>query len=168
MTAVGHNIVGVRFIHGDIMTGATCGAGNAYLSGALDFTSGFHRGSCCPATCVSLFHVIVLSFEFWLFLLFDCLVSMFYLLVNLEHGYSYLFHEQDRAIFSMRQVTRFQTKSHFYYSLHANLIYFCQHCHSIIRHDDLTTAFMRQIYPVRSTLHPCLEIYYYLDPQCIL
>jgi len=49
---------------GDIMTGAACGAGSAYPSGALDFTSGFHRGSCCPVICVSLFHVIVLSFGF--------------------------------------------------------------------------------------------------------
>jgi len=40
------------------MTGAACGAGNTYPSGAPDFTSGFHRGSCCPV--VSLFHVIVL------------------------------------------------------------------------------------------------------------
>jgi len=46
---------------GDIMTGATCVAGNAYPSGAPDFTS---DGSCCPVICVSLFHVIVLSFEF--------------------------------------------------------------------------------------------------------
>jgi len=44
--------------------GAVCGARNAYLSGAPDFTSGFHRGSCCPIICVSLFHVIVLSFGF--------------------------------------------------------------------------------------------------------
>jgi len=44
------------------MTGTACGAGNAYPSGAPDFTSGFHRGSCCPVTCVSLVHVIVLSF----------------------------------------------------------------------------------------------------------
>jgi len=52
---------------------------NKFPSGAPDFTSGFHRGSCCPVICVSLFHVIVLSsgFEFWLFLLFDCLVSIF-------------------------------------------------------------------------------------------
>jgi len=40
------------------MTGAACGTGNAYHSGAPDFTSGFHRGSCCPVICVSLFHVI--------------------------------------------------------------------------------------------------------------
>jgi len=45
------------------MTGAGCGAVNAYFSGASDFTSGFHKGSCCPVFCVSLFHVIVLSFE---------------------------------------------------------------------------------------------------------
>jgi len=46
------------------MIGAACGAGNAYPSGAPDFTSGFRRGSCCPVICVSLFQVIVLSFEF--------------------------------------------------------------------------------------------------------
>jgi len=44
------------------MTGATCGAGNAYSSEAPDFTSGFYRGSCYPVICVSLFHVIVFSF----------------------------------------------------------------------------------------------------------
>jgi len=43
---------------GGIVAGAACGAGGAYPSGAPDFTSGFHRGSCCPAICVSLFHVI--------------------------------------------------------------------------------------------------------------
>jgi len=47
------------------MAGATCGAGKAYHSGATDFTSGFHRVSYCPVICVSLFHVIVLSFGFW-------------------------------------------------------------------------------------------------------
>jgi len=47
------------------MTGAACRAGNAYPSVAPDFTSGFHRGSCCPVICVSLFHVIVLDFGFW-------------------------------------------------------------------------------------------------------
>jgi len=46
------------------MTGAACGAENAYPSGAPDFTSGFHRGSCCPVIYVSLFHVIVLCLEF--------------------------------------------------------------------------------------------------------
>jgi len=35
------------------MTGTTCGAGNAYPSGAPDFTSSFHRGS-CAVICVSL------------------------------------------------------------------------------------------------------------------
>jgi len=52
----------VRFIPWYIMAGAACGAGNAYPSGAPDFTSGFHRGSCCPVICVSLFHIIVV---FW-------------------------------------------------------------------------------------------------------
>jgi len=46
------------------MAGAACGAGNAYSFGAPDFTSGFHRGSCYPVICVSLFPVIVLSFGF--------------------------------------------------------------------------------------------------------
>jgi len=48
------------------MTGAACGAGAVYPSGAPDFTSGCHRGSCCPVICVFLFHVIAcfLSFEF--------------------------------------------------------------------------------------------------------
>jgi len=46
------------------MTGAACGAGDVYTSGTPDFTSGFHRGSCCPVMCISLFHVIVLTFGF--------------------------------------------------------------------------------------------------------
>jgi len=33
------------------VTGTACGEGNAYPSGAPDFTSGFHRGSCCPVIC---------------------------------------------------------------------------------------------------------------------
>jgi len=33
-----------------------------YPSRAHDFTSAFHRGSWCSVVCVSLFHVIVLSF----------------------------------------------------------------------------------------------------------
>jgi len=41
------------------MTDAARGAGNAYPSGAHDFTSGFYRDSCCPVICISLFHVIV-------------------------------------------------------------------------------------------------------------
>jgi len=40
------------------MTGAACRAGNAYPSGAHDFTSDFYSGSCYPVICVSLFHVI--------------------------------------------------------------------------------------------------------------
>jgi len=39
--------------------GCLCGAGYSYPFGAPDFTSGFHRGSCCPVTCVSLNQVIV-------------------------------------------------------------------------------------------------------------
>jgi len=46
------------------MTGAACGAGNANPSGAPAFTSGFHRGSCCPVICASLIHVVVLSVRF--------------------------------------------------------------------------------------------------------
>jgi len=80
----------IRFIPwydiGDIMTGAACGAVNAYPSGEPDFTSVFHGGSCCPVICVSLFHVIVffLSFEFFLFLLFDCLVSIYIFYLKLS------------------------------------------------------------------------------------
>jgi len=44
------------------MTDVACGVRNTYPSGAPDFTSGFQIGSCCPVICVSLFHVIVLSF----------------------------------------------------------------------------------------------------------
>jgi len=44
------------------MPGAACGTGNPYPTGAPYFTSGFHRGSCCPVSCVSISHVIVLSF----------------------------------------------------------------------------------------------------------
>jgi len=32
------------------MTGAACGSGNAYPSGAPGFISGFHRGSCFPVS----------------------------------------------------------------------------------------------------------------------
>jgi len=64
------------------MTGAACGGGNAYPSGAPDFTSGFHRGTCCPLICVPLFHVIALSFGFLLFLLFDYIVSLYFLLIK--------------------------------------------------------------------------------------
>jgi len=57
------------------------GAGTAYPSGAPDFTSGYYSGSCCSVICVYLFHVIVLSFGFWvLFLLFDCVISLYYLI----------------------------------------------------------------------------------------
>jgi len=52
------------------MTGAAIGEGNAYPSRALDFTSGFHRGFRCPVICVSLFHVIVLSFYFLTYILY--------------------------------------------------------------------------------------------------
>jgi len=39
------------------MTGAACGAGNAYSSGTHDFTSGFNRGSCCFVICVITYFV---------------------------------------------------------------------------------------------------------------
>jgi len=42
--------------------GDTCGAGTVCPSGPPDFTSEFHRGSCCPVIGVYLFQVIVLSF----------------------------------------------------------------------------------------------------------
>jgi len=61
-----------------------CGAGNAYPSGAPDFISGFHRGSRCPVICVSLFHVILSSFDCSLF---DCLVSIFFTYIDLRSLY---------------------------------------------------------------------------------
>jgi len=49
-------------------------------SGAPDFTSGFHRGSLRLVICVSLFHVIVLSFGFCVLIVpfLECLVSIFF------------------------------------------------------------------------------------------
>jgi len=69
MISVIHDIVVMSTFHylirhRDIMTGTAWGARNAYPSGAPDFPSCFHRGSCCPVICVSLFHVVVLSFAF--------------------------------------------------------------------------------------------------------
>jgi len=52
----------------DVMTGSTCGAENAYPSGALNFTSCLQRASCCLVICVFLFHVLVLSFGFLVFI----------------------------------------------------------------------------------------------------
>jgi len=69
------------------LTGAACGAGNAHPSGAPDFTSDFHRGSCCPVICVSLCHVIILSFGFWVLIVpFVWLLSIyiFYFLQAIE------------------------------------------------------------------------------------
>jgi len=73
---------------GDIMTGAACEAGNAYPSGAPDFISDFHRGSCCPVICVSLFHVMVLSsgFEFWCSFCFIAWYMFLYFLLY-QHCY---------------------------------------------------------------------------------
>jgi len=65
------------------MTGTTFGTGNSYPSGAPDVTSGFHRGSCCPVICVSLFHVIVcLFFVFWVLI-----VPFVWLLVSIFFTY---------------------------------------------------------------------------------
>jgi len=81
---VGPDIVVVSTIYprydiGDLVTGAACGAENAYPSGAPDFTSGFYRDSCCP---VSLFHVIVMSFGFWVLIVrFVWLLTMFFTLI---------------------------------------------------------------------------------------
>jgi len=71
MTSVGHGIVLMSTFHSLIRHRGhhdTCGTGNAYASGVPDCTSGFHRGSCCPVICVFLFHVIVLSFGFGVFI----------------------------------------------------------------------------------------------------
>ena len=44
------------------MTGASCRAGNAYPSGAPDFTPGFLWGTCCffPDVCVCVLYFVVL------------------------------------------------------------------------------------------------------------
>jgi len=52
------------------------------FTGAPGVASGFYRGSRCPVICVSLFHVIVLSFGFWVLIVHVWLrgIYMFYLL----------------------------------------------------------------------------------------
>jgi len=79
------------------MTAAACGVGNSYPSGAPDFTFGFHRGACCPVICVSLFHVIVLSF---CLLSFDCsfcltawylYIFYYFILLYIHKIYTYFF-----------------------------------------------------------------------------
>jgi len=56
------------------MIGDVCGAGYAYPSGAPDFTSGFHRGSCCTVDTVSL--ISCNCVVFWI----DCMVSLYIVL----------------------------------------------------------------------------------------
>jgi len=85
MASVDHDIVVVGAFRSLVRReghhgGCRMRSGSACPSGAPDFASGFHGGSCCPVICVSLFHVIVLSFEFLLFLLFGCLVSIYFLI----------------------------------------------------------------------------------------
>jgi len=70
MTSVGHDIVVISTFHSLIRhrghhNGCRVRSRKCLPSGAADFTSGFHRSSCCPVICASLFHVIVLSFWFW-------------------------------------------------------------------------------------------------------
>jgi len=69
---------------GDIMTGATWGAGHNYSSGAHDFNSGFHRCSCCPVICVSFCYVIVLSFGFEFGCSFALIAWYFYIFTFIE------------------------------------------------------------------------------------
>jgi len=68
------------------MTGAACRAGNAYPSGATDFTSGFYRGLCCLVICVSLFLVIVLSFLILSFDCSSCLITWYLYILYLQSG----------------------------------------------------------------------------------
>jgi len=67
------------------MAGAAYGAENAYPSGAPDFTSGFHGVSCCPVNCVSLFHVIVLSFSILSFDCSFCLIAWYVYFLLYKH-----------------------------------------------------------------------------------
>jgi len=65
MTSVDHDFVVMSTFRAVIRHRGyhdACGVGNAYPSGAPDFSFGFHRVSCCPVIPVSLLHVIVLSF----------------------------------------------------------------------------------------------------------
>jgi len=81
---VGHDIVIISTFHSLIRHR---GVGNAYPLRAPDNTSGLHRGSCYPVICVFLIHVIVLSFEFRLFL---CLITWYlYIYTSYIHLYKY-------------------------------------------------------------------------------
>jgi len=51
-----------------------------FPSGAPYFTSGFHRGTCCSDICVRPYFMqlsFILDVECWLFLLFDCVNSLY-------------------------------------------------------------------------------------------
>jgi len=71
---------------------AACGAGKVYPSGAPDFTSGFHRGSCWSVICVSFFHVILLS---WI------LIVPFVLLLGIYIFFTLVFHTCGRVNISV-------------------------------------------------------------------
>jgi len=48
--------------------------------------------SCCPVICVTSFHVIFLflDFEFWLFLLFGCVISLYFLHIRNLHDVTWI------------------------------------------------------------------------------
>jgi len=85
-TSVGHDIVGMSTFHSLIRHRGHHDGCCMRVRKCLPFRSNwshlyFHRGSCCLVICVSLVHVIVLSFWFWVLgvLLFDCLLSIFFI-----------------------------------------------------------------------------------------
>jgi len=59
-------------------------SGNAYPSGAPDFTSGFHRGSCCPVICVFYFILYSCLFYFEFCCTFSLIAWYFLLLWNVN------------------------------------------------------------------------------------
>jgi len=62
--SVCHSLIQHRGLH----DGCRMRRRKSYPYGEHNFTSDFHRRSCCPVICVSLFHVIVLSFLLWVLL----------------------------------------------------------------------------------------------------
>jgi len=102
------------------MTGATCGARNAYPSGA----SGFLRGSCCPVICVSLFYVIVLSFGLCVLIVpFVCLVSIIFFTSVMRYLFA-------RKPWMMLQISTYITQlliSNYRLILTSGLLHFMMH-----------------------------------------
>jgi len=70
----------------------------------------FHRGWCCPVVCASLFHVIVLSFGFWLLivsLVWLRGISIFFsLYYNSIRGIMFILHDRLHSFVTRKDSTR--------------------------------------------------------------